>query len=223
MNYVWELAPWLPYNIPAGNFNATYEIVNAFEVYETGAQIGERLGELFVEPILRISGKVFDIDVFTKDARVYVSETVRSIIDRSNSEVEFVKVSLHEKSLVPSRPYFLMNVISVVDSFPEEGTLEEKSRSGESQSRHGQDASTEDVFLCSSSPGYVYCSDRLAAELIRDGVVGFRFLDPRNCDPAGYMRVRTVRGVEREVGWDEKNAIERLEIVEALELAGLPS
>jgi hypothetical protein len=230
MNYFWNIQQngktfsglmTLPENIVGPPDAVCIDFPNFLELAEAGFYDPERSGPV---PIieLAITNEEFDSDFFEWDGHYYVSERMRMAMALTPSAVRFFEVDAAQSAPLPrSKNYQAMQVLAFEDvSDPDKSEYDRSDPPpdeplGPYQVRNlafRSDAKPRhDIFYDSFYWFQPFVTDDLALRVLRAGCVGLTFSSPNLWQ--GESVVRTLRGAEKSLGWDQATNQELTEIV----------
>ncbi|MBL8537868.1 MAG: hypothetical protein JNM59_10740 [Hyphomonadaceae bacterium] len=177
------------------------EILNGWDVFNARQAMGT-VWKDFPVAHLKISSDEFDIDCFSWEGYIFVSEKLREAFGLSPADVQYLEVdSSQSGSLASSKHYKILNV-PVVETA--------ELASDEVALRHS-------LFFHHSSPGQLFCTDALALRVLRAGCTGVRFLELSSLGVSQRQRYRTLRGVEEGGEWDPVRKVVDSTVVEQID------
>lgn len=214
---IWEFSPWLPYSLPQGIVGESCFLINGEEVMSAGLSPGQ-WRDSYPTPIIEVTDPRFDVDCFVLDAVLFVSEKLRQVMALEENSVQYFPVDDSR-----SVDEFRGKNISAMSIPVVEGVSQVEKRSSGiagflyrpgdvlSVATVSQKLFYDDLFV-----GSLFCTDKLAYDVLAAGCTGIRFLHPEYADFRSPMRFRTLRGLEEEGDWDQDNKVELTTLVERL-------
>jgi hypothetical protein len=172
---------------------------------------------------LTVTLEDFDLDCFNWNTFSFVSERMRRAMALGPSDVQYFEVDASRSAPLPrSKNYQVMHVPVTEDVADLENS--------DYLIRHCADGSLKIgspnnvVFRPDARPAhelfydryfkFIYCSDALAARVLRAGCTGAFFFDASRWSGRANQRIRTRRGVEEIVKWTKRTF--RTKLIEAI-------
>jgi hypothetical protein len=214
----------LPENI-VGPPDAVYiDFPNHLELAQAGFYDKERSDPV---PIiaLALTNEGFDSDFFEWDDHYYISERMRTAMALPPSAARFFEVDATRSAPLPrSKNYQAMEVLAFEDvSNPDKSEYDRSELPpgetlGPYQVRNLAFQSgvkpKHDIFYDRFYWFQPFVTDDLALRVLGAGCAGLQFSSPRLWQ--GENVFRTLRGVEKSLGWDGVNNVELTEVVQVL-------
>ena len=169
----------------------------------------------------------FDSDYFTWNELIFVSERMRGVMALDPSEARFIDIDASRSPRVLGlMNYQIMEPCLALDVFVPP-TIAETMRSLAASAaaelanrlppsggiKVRDDVPVHDLFY-ESTVRCLMCSDAFALRVLRSTCDGMYFADPGHMYGSN-MRFRTLRGIEEDLGWDEKTLLPITRLVEA--------
>jgi hypothetical protein len=169
----------------------------------------------------------FDSDYFTCNRLMFVSERMRGVMALDPAEAKFIDVDASRSPRVLGlMNYQIMEPCLALDVFVPPTIAETRrslaaSAAAELANRQPpsggikvrDDLPVHDLFY-EGTVRCLMCSDAFALRVLRSTCDGMCFADPGHMYGSN-MRFRTLRGIEEDLGWDEKTLLPITRLVEA--------
>ena len=218
--------PRLPERVSLDELGPHCHFLNWQEVYDAGYWMGQVRSPLPTIQ-LKLTLESFDLDCFSWQTRILVSERLRDAMALDSSAVQYFDVDASQSAAVPrAKNYKVLNVAVTEDiadvgsSNYQMGSLIPGGRSMVSLLKgvaFRPDAKPQHSLFCEKFfAGHLFCTDDLAVRVLRAGCTGVQFLGTAQLHLAGTIRYRTLQGVEESV-WDPDAEIRKTRLVEALD------
>jgi hypothetical protein len=236
MNYIWRLSTkfstYLHLAAPTEDcetpitvtHNAYKNTIKDFNLGIYGGHIGDRPSPAAE---LIMAREDFDDDYFTWGGCMFVSERMRQVMALDFSEVRFFEVDASQSAPLPrSKSYQIMEPLVTEDvSDPENSEYDKESITPDNQFGPSQvecvairpdAAPVHDLFYDGFFASILLCTDQFAMRILKAGCTGVAFVDPRGTGEGRGVLYRTLRGVERFVGWDKLNYVDETELIQTI-------
>lgn len=214
MERIWEFAPWMPDHIEPAEFAEHCRFLNSDALYDAGMTPGEKRSTPFPVAQLALTMPSFDVDCFSWEAHILVSERLRRTMALPGEIVDYFPVDASASSATPRSLNYMIMSVAVTESISRAGLGDPFIYEPESIDIRAVPQFP--LFRDEQYLGSMFCSDAMAVSVLESGCTGVRFIAPESRDFIRPMRYRTLRGLEEDAGWDENGERRPTLLVEAV-------